>query len=286
MLFWYFLLVIAFIALVFASIVDIKTREVPNWLSYSLIIIGLGSRLIYSLILSDFSFILYGLLGLAVFFVFANFMYYTKQWGGGDGKLLMGLGAMFGSYNSIEIFNIEYHLPFLASLLINILISGTVYGIIYSLFLGLKNKEKFLKELKKRDLKGIKIISLLIAVLLIISFFIFDGYFYNIFFIMLIVILSAYILLFIMRVIEDSSLYKVIKVSRLTEGDWLAGDVTVKRKLICKARNIGLTKEDIKLLKKNNIKEVLVKEGIPFVPGFLIGFLATIFLGDLIFLFI
>ena len=84
------------ISLIIASITDIKTREVPDWLNYGLIVFGLGSRLIYSIALSDFSFFLYGLTGFLVFFIIANIMFYSAQWGGGDSKLLMGLGAVIG----------------------------------------------------------------------------------------------------------------------------------------------------------------------------------------------
>src|SRR3989344_3922318 len=40
--------VIALIWLTFATICDIKTREIPDWLNYSLIAIGLGLRFIFS----------------------------------------------------------------------------------------------------------------------------------------------------------------------------------------------------------------------------------------------
>ena len=173
MLFWYFLIIVAIIWILFATITDIKKREVPDWLNYSLIVIGLGIRAIYSLITKDFSYILFGLIGFIACFVFANLMYYTKQWGGGDSKLLMGLGAMFGNYN-LDIFDAVHKLPFIATLIINIFIAGTVYGIIYSLFLGAKNHINVLAEIKKRKFNELKIISLIILALIIIIFFIFE----------------------------------------------------------------------------------------------------------------
>ncbi|MBS3152491.1 prepilin peptidase [Candidatus Woesearchaeota archaeon] len=285
MLFWYFLIIVAIIWILFATITDIKKREVPDWLNYSLIVIGLGIRAIYSLITKDFSYILFGLIGFIACFVFANLMYYTKQWGGGDSKLLMGLGAMFGNYN-LDIFDAVHKLPFIATLIINIFIAGTVYGIIYSLFLGAKNHINVLAEIKKRKFNELKIISLIILALIIIIFFIFERDIFYLIALLLIASLFAVFLLYLIKIIEDVSLYKFIQTNKLTEGDWLVNDIIKNNKIICKARNIGLTRQDILNLKKNKIKKVLIKEGIPFVPGFLFGFILTIVFGDLLFLFI
>ncbi len=278
---WYFLIVVALVALVFATFVDIKIREVPDWLNFSLVAIGLGSRLIYSLISSDYSYILYGLLGFSVFFSLANIMYYTKQWGGGDSKLLMGLGTMFGNYDKFSILGYEYNLPFLAVLIINIFIAGTLYGIIYSVFLGLKHKKNFIKEFKNRNFNSLKIAFCFVVVFGAISFLIFDSWLSGLIIWLLLVLFVAYAILFFMKIVEDAALYKMIDVKKLTIGDWLAKDVIVGKKVICHMRNIGLMAEDIKSLKKNKVKNVLIRQGIPFVPGFLIGFLATIFIGDL-----
>jgi len=96
------LLTIAFIALILASITDIKTREVPDWLNFSLIFVGLGVRLIYSSITFDWIYSLEGVLGLGVGVAIAYLMFYAGQWGGGDSKLLMGLGALIGLQLSIR----------------------------------------------------------------------------------------------------------------------------------------------------------------------------------------
>ena len=48
-----FLAIIAIIWLIFASISDIKTHEVPNWLTYSLIIIGFSSALLKSILFKN-----------------------------------------------------------------------------------------------------------------------------------------------------------------------------------------------------------------------------------------
>jgi hypothetical protein len=77
---------------------------------------------------------------------------------------------------------------------------------------------------------------------------------------------------------------KKYPVSRLTDGDWIAKEVYVgsgkSRKLVCGPGDLGITFEKIALLKRHNVKTVMVKEGIPFVPSFLIAFIMTYYLGN------
>lgn len=278
------MIVVGFAGLIFATVTDIKKREVPDWLSYSLIITGIGARGIYSLLTNDGSYVLYGLAGFIVFFAFSNIMYYTKQWGGGDCKLLMGLGALFGNYGLDSLFG--FNLPFLLGLLINIFIMGTLYGVFYAIYLALRNKKIFLSEFKKSKFIEIKIAFFACAVLVFFSWIIFDKFFARLLTILILIVFFAVVLLSFMKVVERSCMYKKVSVEKLVVGDWLVKDVLVSGNVICTARNIGLTKDDIIALKKNRIKNVLVHEGIPFVPGFLLGFLITIIFGDfLIFIF-
>jgi len=61
-----FLWILALIWIVFATVQDLKMREIANWLNFSLIIFALGFRFFYSLFSSGgFGFFYQGLLGLA-----------------------------------------------------------------------------------------------------------------------------------------------------------------------------------------------------------------------------
>ena len=95
----------ALIWLIFASISDIKTREVPDWLNFSLILIALALKSIQSIIAKDISIILYALAALAVFLLLANLMYFTKQWGDGDAWLLGCFGFLFSDPQSMLFLN-------------------------------------------------------------------------------------------------------------------------------------------------------------------------------------
>ena len=87
---------VAFTALLIGSITDLKKREVPDWINYGLIIFGVSLNLLFSFIYSNPFFVIGSITGLLIFFVLAYVMFYSGQWGGGDSKMLMGLGAIYG----------------------------------------------------------------------------------------------------------------------------------------------------------------------------------------------
>ncbi len=286
------LLIITLIFLVVATISDIKTREVPDWLSYSLIAIALSLKAIYSIVYKEPMVFLLGLLGFAVFFGIANLMYYTKQWGGGDAKLLMGLGAVFIIYPQflLKYFSPRLNIPFLLTFIINILVIGAVYGIIFAFVLAIKHKSQTKKELKAlmehEKIRGIRKILLIGSVIvLIISFIIVKDYLIRIvliaftFFFLLLFYLTTFI-----KAVEKAAMYKQIPVTKLTEGDWIVNPVFVKKKLIYNPKSLGVTKHQIELIKKTRIKTILVREGIPFIPSFLIATLVSLIFGNILFI--
>jgi len=277
----------AFISLIIASITDIKTREVPDWLNYGLIIFGLGSRLIYSIALSDINFFLYGLAGFFVFFVIANIMFYSAQWGGGDSKLLMGLGAVIGlNFNFSEM-------PFILIFWINIILIGAIYGLFWSFAVAFKNRKRFLKDFKARAKKSAKIRRFLLIICLaaILSAFFIGSIATRVLLVTIIfsILLIFYISIFI-KSVENVCMLKLVEPEKLTEGDWIARNVIVNKKRICGPKDLGIEKKQIKQLiqlkRKGLIKKILIKEGIPFVPSFLVAFIVTLLFGNWLLLFI
>lgn len=265
--------IIALIWLIFASICDIKTREIPDWLNYSLIAIGLGLRFIFSFS-EGFNLFLYGLLGVGISFLFGSAMYYGRQWGGGDVKLLMGMGAMFGSNLGFDV-----DIPFFLALVINIFISGAVTGILYAAVLAIIHRKEFVKEFKKLDFKIIYFSLGFVTILMILGLFM-DLLLITLFFSVSTLFFTSLYLL--MSAVEKSCMYKFVNINKLTEGDLLVRDILHKGKIIVSYKKPGLEKKDIETLKKLKFKIILIKEGIPFAPNFLIGFLILIFYGSLL----
>ena len=273
------LLAIAFIVLVIGTITDIKTREVPDWINFSLISSGLGIRLIYSSITFDWTFFIHGLLGLIVVVIIACLMFYTGQWGGGDAKLFMGIGAFLG-FN----FNLLPQLPALIVFLINSLLVGGVYGLAWALWLMVKHWKEFSAELKSRYAKqrqrsavfiGLTLLVTIAGQLLfqepIISFML--GF-------LPALLLLGYFLWMCVAAVEQVCFYKIMHVSKLTEGDWIIEDVVVDGRRLVKVSDFGVTNAQIAKLRDSGIKKVLIKEGIPFVPSIFIAFIVTVLFFD------
>lgn len=275
----------ALISLAIAAYSDIKTREVPDWLSYGTIFFGIGLRLIFSVVLSDWSFIIQGILGLVAFLLLALVMFYTGQWGGGDSKLLIGIGVLIG-------LELTYKIPLLLIFWINALFIGAFYGLAYSFYLAFKHWKKFTKRflilyrkhrIQRYILLGCSFIIIFIA-------FIIPDFFLKLTFAVfaLLLLLLVYVMVFV-KAIEDVAMKKLVPIEKLTEGDWIVNDVVIGGKRICGPKDLGIEKKQIqqllKLKKQKKISKILIKEGMPFVPSFFLAMLLTILAGNWFFYF-
>lgn len=275
---YYFLFIIGLVWTLFASIQDLRTREVSNWLNFSLIAIGLSYRGFYSLFVHDATFFLHGLAGFAVFFVFAYALYYARAFAGGDAKLLMGYGTLLPYHSFVTI--VPHALVFLL-LLFSI---GSVYSLIYSAGIVSRNNRQFRREFLKR----VDTHAFLLRVSLV---FLFASLVYAFFEPLAFALAFAFCLplLWVYAQSLDACMVRRLSASQLTEGDWILADIRVAKGKIVKKTVHGLSQRDIALLRKYR-KSILVKEGIPFVPVFLISFVVMVsvflFLGqDLLSLF-
>jgi len=271
------LILLGLLGLFIASICDIKTKEIPDWLSFSLIASGISIRIMQAVSAGTWKYLVYTLLIVFAMLVLGNVMYYTKQWGGGDTKLLIALAAVF-AVNPYQ----EY---FFLSMLINLVIVSTAYGLAFCIYFAFRYRKKFIKELpiyyKKESSKIKKFI--LIAVLLLVPVFIIKEVTLIVLLATAAILLSIYPLLTtFIEAVERSAMFREIKVSKLTEGDWITKDIRVKNKLIYSKSAPGIEKFQINLLKKFKIKYVPVKDGIPFVPAFFISAVLTLIFGNLL----
>ena len=261
--------IILLFGLIWASYYDLKSREIPDLLSYSLIAGCLGISLIYSLFAS-FNFFLSSILGGIIVFSLGYIFYYFKQIGGGDVKIFTSIGIALSNFYVGKI-----------SLLIIfggiILIVGGIYSLIWGINLFLKNRKQSFTELskslnKKRTIRRYIIILSLILVIVGIIAVNLRGLIITLIFL----IYGLFYLNIFVKVIEKLHFIKKIKVSELTEGDWLAKDVILNNKKLISKKEPEIEKKHIAILKKYNIHEVWIRIGIPFVPAILITFLLTI----------
>lgn len=262
-----FLWALALVYIVFAVVQDIRTREIANWISFSLIIFALGFRFFYSLFENDgFSFFYNGLIGLGIFFVLGNLLYYGKIFAGGDAKLMISLGAILpyfpDLFSNIQIF-FNFLLLFLSV--------GFIYILTASSILCVKNfgsfKKEFSKQLKRK--KKLMMIVLFFSVIFLILGFVWTTFFAA----GILVFFVSYLFLY-SKAVDEACMIKKVKTRNLREGDWLYSDLKIGKRLI-KAKWDGLTKKDIKEITKR-CKEIKIREGIPFSPVFFISFILFI----------
>lgn len=268
-------IIITSIAIVWLSIAcftDIKKREVPDWISFSLIAIAMSTKLLASIFTSHYSYFFHSLVGLSIFILLGFAFYYAQIFGGGDAKILMALGACF----SPAPFFVKNDFPFLLNFFTNMLLIGSAYGIIYSFFLALQNKKNFCFYYKK--IKEKKIFYFVISG---VSFFL--SFFLGTYFLLvsILFILLPYLLSFLRA--AEKLMIKQKSWKDLSEGDWLVKEIRIGKKKI-KPNVHGITKEDIELIRKAK-KKVLIKEGLPFIPAIFLSLILTIIFGNLFFLF-
>lgn len=268
---YWFLFALAGVVALFAAVQDWKKTEVANWLNFSFITIAIVYRIFYANFSGNWSFFIYGLVGVGFMFVIANLLYYTKVFGGGDAKLLMGFGAVlpYGSFNGVFVLCLVF--------LMALFFLGAVYSLVYSLVIALRNRKKFSKLFRERLVSYKKInqkwvIALFGALFFIIVIF---GEVLG-FLLMLFIALFYFGQAYLMSV--DNLMIVRRKPNELMEGDWLEKEVKIGRRLIKKSVH-GLSKNDIEFLKSKK-KSVMVKQGIPFVPVFFVtwGFMVYAFL--------
>ncbi|MFH1072753.1 MAG: prepilin peptidase [Nanoarchaeota archaeon] len=276
--------IIGCIGLLIAAYTDIKTREVPDWLNYSLIGFGILSSALYSVIFWNAWYVIGSVVGLVICLIIAYAMFYTGQWGGGDSKIIIAMGALFGLH-PLHIALAYGRIPFLIDFFINILLAGAVYGIVWSILLAVRKKDRFLPEFKRlaaeRNVTIYRYAVLGLAIIGIILAFFWNNPFKFMFLSYILAMLIMFYLWLFVKAVEKSCMLKEVLPEKLTEGDWIVNDIVIGKKRIAGPKDLGISKEQIAELiaykKKNKIKTVLIKEGIPFVPSFLIAFLITTF---------
>jgi Flp pilus assembly protein protease CpaA len=275
------LILVALFVLIVASYVDIKILEVPDWINYAGIAAGLGIHLIFSLQQWGWWPIASSLIGLAIAFTLACIMFYSGQWGGGDAKLLMALGAIIGFETDKFAFG--------ASFLINLVFIGGAWGLVWCIGLAVKNWKNFWSAFKtirhQKMYVRTRIITLIVSVILIIASFIMAEFQIELLGLAVLTYFLCYLTMFV-KSVELSSMHCWITPDKITEGDWLLKPVISGRHKIMPTK-LGLEKKQVALIKRlyaqKKIDKILVKYGVPFAPAFLLAFIATMMFNNAIF---
>jgi len=270
-----FELILLFIALVgsfIAGIYDLKTTNVPDKVCLAMIILGLLTHIYSGAVTGDFTNLRDSLIFGGVFLAFGIAMYYTGQWGGGDGELLLAIGVVLPHLSFVNTY-----FPFAISFFINSFFVGAIYAIIFSLFMMYQNRKiyrSFKNRFKDKQTRLVLFSLAVVSILFLIS--------YKIFLFSISSILVALIVFQKFAKSVEEGFLKRIPVSKLKIDDTIGQnipDLGIYQKLIR-----GLTKEEVRKIKRHK-KYIIIKEGIRYGIVFPLTLVFTLLFGDLIFLF-
>ncbi len=243
----------ALIGFFLCSLFDLKTREVPDYLSYFLLGSGVLYRIMWFFESFDLNILFYPFLLSFIFGIFSYILYKSGQWGGGDVKLIIAAAWLIGYFPSKnELFFINFFM--------NLIIFGTIYTMFYtilkSLLVGGINKKK-----------SILLLAGIIVGMLCLYFF--QSIPPMLYYLLPLTIIAAFAIPYLKEA-EEKCFIKYIPAEKLTEGDWLVEEIKGVPK-----RAEGVTMEDIEKIKKMKIQKVKIKEGVPFLPAFFISLILT-----------
>jgi Flp pilus assembly protein protease CpaA len=274
-MFEWVLIAVALAGSFIAGVIDLKTTEIPDEIPYVMASVGIVLHLIESIAMGSYTPILNSCLAGLSFLAFGFFMYYTGQWGGGDAKLLSALGFLLPTLPETRTF-----FPFSLSLFFNVFFIGAIYMVVYAFALSLKEKRvwtEFSHDLKA-NVGMLVMLNIAIAVVLILfgifaMRFLVGLSFFDLLIMELKLVAFVVLMFFVWRfskTVEEVGFKKKIPVSKLREGDVLLDSKLWE----------GLTKEQVKKIKKSGVKHVWIKEGVRFGMAFPLALLFTLFVGD------
>lgn len=269
---------VALIGSSIAAVWDLRTTEIPDKIPYTMIVAALLFYGVQAFLAEDYWIIANSIITGAVLFVFGFGMYYFGQWGGGDVKLLAAIGFLLPTASGLGL---NLMLPFPASYLFNVFFVGAGYMLVYAFIMAVRNR-KIISEFK-RDIKASSNIFLTASVALFAVFIGVNWFLYSKFniplsatsiFLNSIVPVFATVGIFTIwkfaRAVEDVGFKKKISVSKLR-----VGDVLLRSKVW-----EGITKKEIRKIKRSGKKYIWIKEGVRFGPAFPLALLFTLYFGD------
>ncbi len=238
-----FKIAIAILFLTKFSIDDLKTTEVKDFEVYIFFSICCILGLTHLLLLNDIELFKLYLISVSFGLMLSVFLYLFGHWGIGDSYILTSLSLLF-LFPSFLSFLFFYLILFWFSF---------YFALIYAILFSIVKKFKLF-------------LSFLILIILAISFFLFfifsKNFFISLFFSTLLIIFPSY---FLFKEVEKKMIKK-IHVKNLKVGDVLK-DFKQWR---------GITQEEIEKIRKK-YKYVEIKEGIRFLPTFLISLIIYYF---------
>ena len=271
-------IVVTILFCIWAAILDLREGIVPAKLTYTLLVFGLFSNLILTLITGNIKYILASIISMFITKLIVFLLWKLYMWGGGDVMLFTAIATVIPSGVNVDFLNIFPQLsiyPFSFSVVINSILVAFPFLLIFVVYLVVKN-DMFRNN---RDF--------------IINMFNPNS----------------------LNYVIDTTLNKTVRVKDLKPGNIvnnyyfddehilelindIGGNLEVYEngeddefKYYFKSLSSGgITEDDMYQLKIMNAQgfirdEVSVKVSFPFAPAILMGLMIAVFYGDVMFLF-
>jgi preflagellin peptidase FlaK len=130
----------AFIATIIATYTDLDRREIPDWLTWGLVVIGFAVNIMLSVYYKSWIPVVHATAALGIFYIFALIVQKLKIWGDGDSKLIMGLAVLLVMHAPLAPW------PYVISLLLNSVLFGIaliIVSMIYFKIRGIKIEKDY-----------------------------------------------------------------------------------------------------------------------------------------------
>lgn len=239
--------------LAIASYQDLKTTEISDKVVYLFLLLSILLNIIESITSSSLSPIENSFINGAILSLVGFIMYITGQWGAGDSFLLSAVGFL-NPFSESLIFSLEYFFV--------LVIAGTIYVLLYSSFIFLKNKraKQLVSKEFNKHLKGVFFV-LSSTILFFFIYLINNSIIYLTISTTIFASLILYITLIYLKGVEESM------VKRISVKNLKVGDVLKESK-----KWVGIDEKTLSIIRKTR-KYVYIKEGVRFAPAFLIAFI-------------
>lgn len=251
------------LGLVVASAYDLRRGEVPDELSYALILLPL----IFAAVSMRSEVLLVTLAWGLGWFCLAYIVFWIGGWGGADVKVLTAIALSLGYLDAQGALG-PFPFPSALVFALNFVFVAILYSLIYACFLTSRKPtvvKEFFAQLRN-PLLWLACSAFVAAGLVLEPLLLVVGLFLP--------------LVLYLKIVETNILQREVGVGQLREGDMLAEDLRVGRHIIRKSAE-GLTRDQLELLQKlaseHRITKVRVREGIRFIPALCATFLITAF---------
>lgn len=261
-----------------ASYYDLRTGEIPDKFSMGLVVVALAARAAFSPFVGGLNYLLDGAVVGALFFSFGALLFYTGGWGGGDAKLIAGVGAALGGFMAPSLLDSSLTLfPPFFGFFVALSLVAIPYSLTYAMVLAFKAPRVFgLVRERLAQSWFVLALGLVMSVSLIILFKPYS------LLMGLVLVLPAlfYLMLVFTRSVEEVAMQKEILLEDLKEGDMVVEDIIIGGKRIASKRDMdGISEEALEELRsaRDAPKQVKIKWGIKFAPAFPLALLIAPF---------